>query len=219
MLKIYGADLSSPANKVRFCANLIGVKYEYIRVKIREGENRKEEFLKLNPAGKIPVIDDDGFALFESGAICKYLCRKNRSPLYPEEIKQAAVIDQWTDFAVIHVAGAMQKVTFNRLFVPMMGIGELDERSLSDGINFLGKFLPIVDQQLAKSKYFASDKLSLADVTLLASLDPAEVSGIDLSKYPSIVKWRDVLMKEDFYQKVHKNYADVLEQMKVVMKK
>ena len=81
MLKIYGADLSSPANKVRFAANALGLEYEYIQVKLRDGEHKKSEFLKINPVGKIPVIDDDGFVLFESGAIAKYLCVKHNSAL------------------------------------------------------------------------------------------------------------------------------------------
>jgi len=76
MLKIYGADLSAPANKVRFVANYLGLEYDYVQIKIREGEHRAEQFLKLNPVGKIPVIDDDGFTLYESNAICKYLCDK-----------------------------------------------------------------------------------------------------------------------------------------------
>ena len=73
MLTIYGADLSSPANKVRFVANHIGLDYEYRRVNLREKEQRQEWFLKINPIGKVPAMDDGGFCLFESGAICKYL--------------------------------------------------------------------------------------------------------------------------------------------------
>src|SRR3989338_5290751 len=95
MLKIYGANLSGPSNKVRMVANYLGLEYEYLQVKIREGENKKEWFLKLNPIGKIPVIDDDGFCLFESNAIVKYLATKNRSSAYPQELKQRAIVDQW----------------------------------------------------------------------------------------------------------------------------
>ena len=79
MLKIYGADLSGPANKVRFVANYLGLKYDYVVVKLREGEHQKPEFLKINPIGKIPAIEDDGFTLFESNAICRYLADKNNS--------------------------------------------------------------------------------------------------------------------------------------------
>jgi len=212
MLKIYGADLSSPSNKVRFVANMIGLEYDYKQISIRDGENRKEEFLRLNPAGKVPAIDDDGLTLFESGAIVKYLCDKHHSDLYPQDLNQRAIINQWDDFVVIHVLGAISRVLFNRLFAPMINI-EVDERSLSDGLKFLDKFLPVINTQLANSSYLAGQNLSLADITLLASLDPCEVAQIDLSPYGSIVKWRNALKQNDFYTKCHKDYGDVLKQM------
>src|SRR3990167_2725286 len=149
MLKIYGADLSGPANKVRFTANALGLNYQYIRVNLREGEHRKPEFVKLNPVAKIPVLDDDGFVLFESGAIITYLAQKQKSELYPADIKRRAIVDQWMDFAVIHVGQALSRLLYNRVFAPMRK-EEVDERSIKDGINFLSRFLPIVDEQLGK---------------------------------------------------------------------
>ncbi len=65
MLKIYGADLSGPSCKVRFVANALGLAYEYMKVDLVKGANRSEAHLRLHPAGKVPVIDDDGFVLFD----------------------------------------------------------------------------------------------------------------------------------------------------------
>ena len=97
MLKIYGADLSAPANKVRMAAHVLDLEYEYIRVSIKDRENQAEEYLKMHPAGKVPMIDDDGFVLFESDAIIKYLATKHKSPLYPTDEKKQALTDQWMD--------------------------------------------------------------------------------------------------------------------------
>ncbi len=212
MLKIYGADLSSPANKVRFVAHALGLEYEYIRVSIKDGENRKEEFLRLHPAGKIPVIDDDGFILFESDAICRYLSIKHNSPLYLPDLRQRALIDQWMDFINIHVGGALSKVLFNRVFASFAKVA-VDERAISDGISFLNKFLPIIDQQLQKRGYIAADKMTLADLALLATLDPAEVAQVSLSPYEHIVKWRNELKKKEFYTRCHKEYGERLKNM------
>lgn len=209
MLKIYGANLSSPANKIRFVANALGLDYEYIQISIRDGENQTEEYKKLHPAGKVPAIDDDGFVLFESDAIAKYLAASQRSPLYPEDIKQRAKVDQWMDFSSIHINAAMGRVMFNRIFAPVIK-APVDQNSLNDGIKFLGRFLPVVDAQLSRSKYLASDELTLADFSLLSSLDPAEAAEIDLAPYPNLVKWRSDLMKRDFYTKCHSSYGDVL---------
>lgn len=209
MLKIYGANLSSPANKIRMVANVLGLDYEYVQVNIREGENRTQEYLALHPAGKVPVIDDDGFILFESDAIIKYLAVSEASSLYPDGIKQRAIIDQWMDFVSIHVGGAMGRVLFNRVFASFAKV-PADERSLNDGIKFLGRFLPTIDQQLSKSRYLAGDQFSLADIDLLAVIDPAEVAGIDLSFYEHIVNWRNELTQKDFYTKCHLSYEDVV---------
>lgn len=212
MLTIYGADLSSPSNKVRFVANYSGLHYEYKKVSLKDGENRAPAFLKLHPAGKIPVIDDDGFVLFESNAICRYLADKNNSPIYPKELKQRAFVEQWTDFATNHVGTAMARVLYNRIFAPIRKV-EVDERSLKDGLNFLSRFLPVVNNQLAKFKYFAGDKITLADFDLLAILDPCEVADVDLAPYQNIVNWRNELKQQDFYTKCYKEYGEALKQM------
>ena len=208
MLKIYGSDLSYPSNKVRFTANALGLRYEYIRVNLREGEQKKAEFLKLNPAGKVPAIDDDHFSLFESNAIIKYLADKNNSPLYPKDPKNRATIDQWVDFSSIHVGMASSKVVFNRLFAPRFNI-PVDENSLKEGLKFLDQFLPVIDGQIGSNDYLVSNKLTVADINLLAILDPAELAQIDLSKYKNITRWRNALKKQDFYTKCHKDFGDV----------
>ncbi len=209
MLTIYGSDLSSPANKVRFVANYLGLKYEYKKIDLGAGEQRKPEILKLNPVGKVPFIDDDGFVLAESGAIIKYLADKVGSSLYPKGLKERALVDQEIDFVTLHVNAALQKIVYNRVFAPRRKIA-VDERSLEEGLNFLGRFLPIVEAQLAKSAYLAGNTLTLADMTLLSGLDPAEVAGIDLSSYPGIRAWRENLRKQEFYTKCYNQYGESL---------
>lgn len=209
MLKIYGSDLSAPSNKVRFTANALGLKYDYIAVNLREGDHKKPEFLKLHPAGKIPVIDDDGFVLFESAAIMRYLADKNNSSLYPQALKERALVDQWIDFTGHHVGLATSKVLYNRVFAPRRNL-PVDEMSLKEGLEWLGRFLPTVDAQLGKNKYLTGSKLTIADINLLAILDPAEVGGMDISPYKNIVTWRNDLKKKDFYTKCFKEYGEAL---------
>lgn len=211
MLKIYGSDLSAPANKVRFAANALGLKYEYVKVNLREGENKKEWFLKINPSGKIPAIDDDGFALFESNAIIKYLADKQKSTLYPSDLKARALIDQWMDFVSIHVGAALSKVVFNRVFAPRIGT-PVDEQSIKDGLNFLARFLPIVDNQIAQTGFLCGKNLTLGDICLLATLDPAEAADYDLSAYKNITKWRNNLKQKDFYTRCFKEYGEAFKQ-------
>ena len=212
MLKIYGSDLSGPANKVRFTANALGLKYEYKFVDLRAGEHQKPEFLKLHPAGKVPVIDDDGFVLFESNAIIKYLAGKNNSPLYPKEFKQHVIVDQWMDFTSHHVGAALSKVLYNRIFAPMRGV-PVDENSLKEGLAFLDRFLPVVDNQLAKNKYIAGNELTIADISILATLDPLEMIQVNVASFKELSTWRNNLKNQAFYKKANQEHQKFVQSM------
>lgn len=212
-MKIYGSDFSTPSNRVRMIANAIGVDYEYVRVNLREGEYRTEEYKKHHPAGKIPALEeDDGFQLFESGAIIRYLAEKNASPLYPEDARARAIVNQWDDFAVQHISVNVGRLLWNKVFYKFVG-DQKDERSLQDGEKFLNRFLPVVENRLAENEYLAGVDMSLADITLLAGLDPSEAIDLDLSVYPKISAWRERLRARDFYQECHQGYEEMLMRM------
>lgn len=212
MLKIYGLPVSSPSNKVRYVANYLEIPYEFTIINLAKGEQKSPEYLKLNPLGRVPAIDDDGFHLAESNAIVRYLADKNNSPLYPKDLKKRAIVDQWIDYASQHVMLALGRIMFNTYFYKLSK-SEKDERSLADGRKFIESYLPVVDQQLGKLKYIADDTITLADIVMIAALDTCELSAVDLSHYAHIVSWRDKLMKEPFYQKCHESYTAAFKQL------
>jgi glutathione S-transferase len=212
MIKLYGIGISFNVSKVRYCLNYLDLDYEWVQTNPMQGENQTKEFLKISPTGKIPAIEVDGVAIFESNAINKYLASKYRSGIYPSDLEQRVKVDAWMDYGAIHIANAMGRVLFNRILAPMIG-KEVDENSLKTGLEFLAQYLPICDRQLAKNKYLAGDKLSLADINLLAIVDPAEMAQIDLSPFPNVVKWRNDLKAQDFYQKCYKDFGQYVQEM------
>jgi glutathione S-transferase len=212
MIKLYGIGLSFKVNKVRYCLNYLGLKYEWEQTNPMQGENQTEEYRKISPTGKIPAIQADGISIFESNAINKYLASENKSDIYPQDTKRRAIVDAWMDYGSIHVANAVGRVLFNRVMAPMIN-APVDESSINTGLEWLGKYLPICDKQLGKNKYIAGNTFTLADINLLAILDPSEVAQIDLSPYSNIVKWRDNLKTQDFYQKCYKDYTQFLQEM------
>lgn len=209
MPTLFGNEISSPSNKARFVINALGIPYEYRNVDLMTGENKTEAYLKMHPAGKVPVLKDGDFVLFESNAIIKYLAEKEKSNLYPSELRRRVKIDQWLDFASIHIGVGMSKVFINRVAYGVLGM-EKDERSLQDGLKFLDRFLPVVEAQLQKSAYLAEPEITLADFGLLAHIDQAEVSQVDLSVYPRLKQWQAELMGKEFYQKCFPSYAQKL---------
>lgn len=214
MIKLYGLPLSFPANKVRFVLNYLGLDYDFIKVDLRNGEHQKEDYLKINRIGKVPALVDGDFSLAESNAIIRYLASKHNSDLYPTELKQRALIEQWLDFTGIHIHTAMVKIAFNKLFAKHIPGMEPNEQEIQEGLNFMARFLPVADEQLAKTKFLTGDDMSIADIALLATIDPAEAVELDLSQYPNLAKWRSELKSKDFYTNCHKCYEDNLMALK-----
>jgi glutathione S-transferase len=107
------------------------------------------------------------------------------------------------------VGNAIGKVLFNRVLAPTFGM-PVDEQSMTDGIMFLNKHLPVAEAQIARHGNLAGEDFSLADIMLLATIDPAEVAGIDLTPYPNLVAWRNALKKEAFYTACHTDYQEVV---------
>ncbi len=209
MLTIYGSDLSGPAIKVRLTAAYLGIAHQWQVLNLREGEHKQEWFLKINPAGKIPAIDDDGFRLFESNAICRYLCDKHNAPLYPKETRPRAVIDQWIDFISFHIGANFMPIVYNRVFAPRRGL-PVNAAAIADGEKFLKQYFPVIEQQLEGHRMIAGDELSLADIILLALLEPAEMAQYDLCAYPKLSAWRAFLKKQPFYTSCYKEYGEIL---------
>ena len=205
-MKIYGHFLSPPANQVRLTASALGLDHEYISIDLTRGEHKKDAYLAVTSFGRVPAMDDNGYKLAESGAICRYLACRAGSGLYPDDVKIRGQIDQWMDFAAHHIRTNMSKILFNKIFAPMIGL-PVDEKSMADGEKFLTANLPSVDAALAGRGFIVGDALSLADIALIAAMEPFEMIGYDMSKFENIVAWRNRLTGEAFYTHVHERYG------------
>ncbi|MFH1408323.1 MAG: glutathione S-transferase family protein [Nanoarchaeota archaeon] len=197
-MNIYGNKMSNHTRRVLYVAEKLGLEYHFKHMDFQK-DLKTEEFLRLHPAGKIPVLEDGEFILFESNAICRYLA--TGSELYPEDKKKRAMIDQWIDFCSIHVGTPLGKVAFNRAWAPMMKI-QVDEHSLNDGLKWLDRFLPIIDGQLGIYPFVAGREMSVADMVLLSVIDYAGPAKVDLSSYKHLVAWHEKMQKEEFYPKL-----------------
>ena len=212
MIKLYGVGLSFNVSKVRYCLNYLGLKYDWVQTNPIAGENQTPEYRNLCPTGKVPAVDVDGIALFESNAINRYLAASRKSSLYPQDDKQRAIIDAWTDYGSIHVGHALGRVLFNRVFAPMTG-QKVDEESIRTGLGFLDKYFPVLENQLSKNVYLVGKEISLADINLLAILDPCEISQVSLEQYSFLKKWRVGLKAQPFYQQCYRDYTQFLQEI------
>lgn len=208
-MKLYVHPLSTPALSVQMTANAMGIAHETHVVDLAQGEQQSPDYLAKNPHGKVPTLEDGEFILSESGAIMRYMARKEKSDLYPSGLQERAIIEKWMDFAAHHVRSPMARIQFNRLIAPMIG-QPADEASIQTGLHLLDANLPVAEQRLSRSAFLCGDVMTLADITLLSSLDAAEALKVDLSPYPNLSKWRENLQNEDFYTKVHAHFGEEL---------
>ncbi len=208
MIKLYGHKFSPPSNKVEMCMNLLSLEYEFIFIDLLKGQQRTNDFLSLAPFGKVPVLVDGNFKLSESNAIMKYLCKKSKSDLYSADFEKQAEIDMWCDFIAQHITmQGYAKVMFSKMVAPRIGV-EPDQRAIKEGYENLNNFLSIIEEKLGKTKFLAGDKMTIADISLLSTIDPSEMIEVDLKLYPKLFAWRKNLQSQDFYQKTHKFYGE-----------
>jgi glutathione S-transferase len=149
IMKLYNSNFSPNALRVRAVAAELGIDLEIIEVDFRKGEHKAASYLELNPNGKVPVLVDGDFVLWESRAINGYLASlKPEHGLYPDDAKRRALIDQWSHWQAIHLGPAMQKVAFERVMKSKFGMGEPDENTIASGLKEIDQFLPILDANL-----------------------------------------------------------------------
>jgi glutathione S-transferase len=190
-MKLYNANLSPNATRVRGVVNELAIPVEIIDVDLRKGENRSKEFLALNPNGKVPVLVDGDFVLWESRAINAYLAsKKPESGLYPDDPHKRAVVDQWSYWGAIHFGPAVQRVVFERLLKQRFGRGEPDENAIEAQVKEVAQFLPILDAQLAGKEWLAG-ALSLADFAVASTLVYRNGAGISLADMPNVSAWAE----------------------------
>jgi glutathione S-transferase len=192
-MKLYSSPGSPNALRSRAVAFELGLDPEIIDVNIGGGENRKPEFLAINPTGRVPVLVDGEFVLWESRAINAHLAgRKPEAGLYPDHPRRRAVIDQWTFWQAIHLGPAMQRVHFERVQKAGFGRGEPDESSIVGELKTVADALPILESGLSGKQWIAGD-LSTADFALATTFMFRKTARLGVEAFPNVSAWIDRL--------------------------
>jgi glutathione S-transferase len=159
-LKIYGTSRSR-ANRVIWMAEELGIPYETISVDL--SAPRDPAFLKINPNGRLPAIDDDGFHLFESMAINLYLAKKHGGPLAPADTHEDAKMIQWSFWAVTELEKPGLDYLMHTMFLPPE---KRDASVPAKALETLKKPIVVLDQALEATGYLVGDRFTAADVNV-----------------------------------------------------
>lgn len=170
-MKIYGHPWSINTRKTLLVLAEKGVEAELVLVMIPKGEQKRPEHLALHPFGKVPVLEDDGFVLYETRAINRYLDEKlDGAPLVPRDRRAAALVDQWTHVADVYFAPHAGPLIVETLFRRYLG-GDENEAAVRSGREGIQLALDALDRRLSRNEYLAGADFSLADIHFMPYLE------------------------------------------------
>jgi glutathione S-transferase len=183
-LKIYGIARTR-AFRALWMAKELGLDYEHLPIEIGDAGARTPEFLAINPNGRLPVIVDDGFVLFESLAITLYLAKKH-SPgrLYPGTLQGEARAWQWSLWAVTEVDRGVNIWSLHAVRLPP---AERDGAKREEALKVLAAPFKVLDAAVSKQKYLLGDGFTVADLNVAAVISRA--LDMDLGAVPNLKAW------------------------------
>ena len=187
MLKIWGRLTSVNVQKVVWCADELGLEYERVEAGGKYGIVNTPEYLAMNPNGLVPLIEHDGYVLWESNAITRYLAaRYGEGSLWPTDIQMRADADRWMDW---------QAVSFN----PAIGPGfwqlirtapEKRDAAVIEAARDSGeKKLALLDQHLASRDFVAGASFTMGDIPLGCSVDRWYKLPLPRESHPHVERW------------------------------
>ncbi|KAF3446847.1 hypothetical protein FNV43_RR12027 [Rhamnella rubrinervis] len=207
-VKVYGPPMSTAVSRVLACLIEKDVDFQVIPVNMSKGEHKKPEFLKMQPFGQVPAFQDDKISLFESRAICRYICEKyadkgNRG-LYGTSPLAKASIDQWLEAEAQSFNPPSSALVFQLAFAPRMKLKQ-DPGVIKQNEEKLAKVLDVYEERLGDSQFLAGDEFSLADLSHLPNsnyLLSVTDRGALFTSRKNVGRWWDEISSRDSWKKV-----------------
>lgn len=210
MITLFSMQASGNSYKVRLLLKLVDLAFVEINVDRWRGDMRHQEFLKLNPQGKAPlVIFEDSSHLVESNAILYFFAQN--TCFWPKDHFSQAQVLRWMFFEQyyhepnIAVRGSLLKSK------------STDQNLLSTTLEGGYKALDVMEDHLQQNAYFGSDEISIADIALYGYTHSAHKAGFEMKKYPKIMQWIEAISNLDGFitQKFQtENYIEFPEYIK-----
>jgi glutathione S-transferase len=186
MLKIWGRVNSVNVKKALWAATELGLKYERIDAGMEHGVTKTPEYLKMNPNSLVPTIDDDGFVLWESHAIVRYLAAKHGAgTLWPTDLKARADAERWMDWAFTF-QGAMRAVFWGLIRTPP---GKRDRKAIEEGRKRSAELLAIPERTLSAKPYIAGAGFTMGDIPLGCEVQRWMRVPIERPPFPAVEAW------------------------------
>lgn len=188
-LVLYAAPMSS-ATPVLHAVEELGLDCEIVMLDLKAGDQRKPEFLALNPNGKVPTLVVDGTPLFESVAILQWLGARHgvARGLWPaEDAPERLLALSWTSWAYVTCGAAIQRLNFARS--PMVDASLHHAPSAADALKQLDRLLALLDARLAGRTWLLGEHYTLADVAVASMVTYGSYCGVPLDGHADVQAW------------------------------
>jgi glutathione S-transferase len=186
MLKIWGRVNSVNVKKAMWCVGELGLPHERIDAGMKFGVNKTPEYLRMNPTGLVPTIDDDGFTLWESHTIVRYLSAKHSAgKLCPADLQQRADAERWMDWAFTFQS-AMRSVFWGLIRTPPE---KRDLKAIEEGTQKSHELAALLDKVLADRAYVAGAAFTMGDIPIGAEVQRYMRVPIERPALPHLQAW------------------------------
>jgi glutathione S-transferase len=183
-LRIYGIARTR-AFRALWIAEELGLDYEHLPIEIGDAGARSPQFFAINPNGRLPFIDDDGFVPYESLAITLYLAKKHSNgTLYPATLEAEAKAWQWSFWAVTEVDRGVNIWSLHAVRLPLV---ERDAAKRDEALKVVSAPFRVLDAAVSKQRYLLGDAFTVADLNVAAVISRA--IAMDLSAVPNLKAW------------------------------
>jgi glutathione S-transferase len=185
MLKLYGTSMSRAARSL-WALEELGLKYEHVPLNT-QGDSRKPEFLKINPNGHVPTLEDDGQIFWESMAINLYLAEKyGKAPLWPSSVTDHGHAYQWSLWAMTEIEPHLLALLMHKMLLPKE---QRSDQAVAAATEALKAPLKVLDGALAGKEYLLGNDFTIADLNVASVLSFAMLVRLDLSPTPAAQAW------------------------------
>jgi len=200
-MKLYQIPVSPNCQKVVALAHEVGVPLDLATVDVFKGGARTPAMLAKNPNGKLPILEDGDFVLWESTAMLAYIAAKaGRADLAPTTPRERAEVDRWTSWQNAHFGPAIRKVAFERIVKKLAGLGAPDEAVVKAGSEEFAVTASVLEQSLGTKEYVCG-RLTIADFALTPYTALTASCGLDLGAYPKASAWLERMLARDSMKK------------------
>ena len=198
MIKVWGRLTASNVQKVMWCVDELGVAHEHIHIPF--GRARQDPaYLAINPNGRVPTIEEDGFILWESNSCVRYIAaRFGAGSLWPTDPRVRADAERWLDWQLTTLSEPSDTI-FIGLVVKQPE--QRDMAAIAAATKRLNELWAIVDKVLATRKFVAGNDLTIGDIPMGIAVHRWFTIPVERDGHPNVEGWYGRLIDRPAFKK------------------